>query len=69
MRLDSSLVIRRSCGCHDSFAGADEAANVIYDAESFTSWAIESSAGRLGREDLEYSVAYSQSLQDPSSVG
>lgn len=68
VRLDSSLVIRRSCGCNDSFAGADEAAKVIYDAESFISWAIESSAGRLGREDLEYFVAYAQSLKDPSSV-
>lgn len=68
IKLDAPLVIRRSCGCHDSFSGEDEAAKVIRDVPSFIRWAVAYSDQRLGRDDLEYVVAYAMKLQSPSRM-
>lgn len=63
--LDASLVVRRSCGCHDSFGGEADARAVIKDESSFTRWAVEYSGGRLREVDLDYLVGYALRNPDP----
>ena len=67
IRLASDLVVRRSCGCHDSFGGPEAAARAIGDASSFISWAMTFCAGRIRREDLEYFTEYAIRLENPSA--
>ena len=65
-RLESSLVVRRSCGCSDSFGGEDMAKDRIEGLDGFLDWAIGYCGGRLERDDLEFFSVYALRLKNPS---
>ena len=61
--LPAELIIRRSCGCHDSFGGLDTAKEVIKDKASFKEWAnktfkFKDDEGTLFERVLNLSFAF-----------
>ena len=68
MKLESSLVIRRSCGCRDSFCGTENARRLIKDEHEFIRWATAFSGHRIEEDDLEYLTGYARSLVHPSQT-
>ncbi|NLZ67954.1 MAG: substrate-binding domain-containing protein [Spirochaetales bacterium] len=53
INLPSTLVIRRSCGCKDSFGGEKNAKRLLYDKASFLAWFINQHGLKENTKEVE----------------
>lgn len=58
VNLPSDLVIRRSCGCMDTFGGREHAAAVLVDEDAYIDWVVSSSRVKLERSAVEAFIRY-----------